>query len=845
MSEHIYDPAVVEQRWQKYWDDHGTNQIDLRAAKNPYYVLMMFPYPSAEGLHVGNVYAFTGADVTGRHRRLRGYDVFEPIGFDAFGIHSENFAMKINRHPAELIPANIANFTRQLRMMGLMYDWRRSVDTTSPDYYKWTQWIFLQLYKAGLAYRDEKEVNFCPDCGTVIADEQVIDGKCERHPDTEVQRRKLPSWFFRITNFADRLDKNLDWIDWSEKTKLAQKNWIGRSEGAEVDFQVQGRNERIRVYTTRPDTLFGATFMVLAVDHPLVDAIAGTRERDAIAKYREACASAPQDASAPVSALSKTGVFIGANAINPVNGAAIPIYISDYVLSGYGTGAIMAVPAHDERDFEFAEKFGLPIRCVISPDAAALADFRLPDPISRDSHDSEALREEILRGQTCWSGAGVAVNSSNSEVSLDGLAVGAAKARITQWLESKNLGKAKTTFRLRDWGISRQRYWGPPIPVLYDEDGNIHPVPEDQLPVTLPPIRDFRPKGDGRGPLANVPEWMNVEINGRKYRRETDVMDNFLDSAWYYLRYVSTDDDKRPYDPELIRKWLPLDVYIGGNEHAVLHLLYTRFICMALDHAGALKMGNRPGMTDGAEPFRKLRSHGLLIKEGSKMSKSKGNVVNPDEYVEKWGADTLRLYLMFLGPYQQGGDFRDTDIVGMRRFLNRLYTWYHESTQPVVANDTLPKPLLVKTHQTIKKVREDIDALSYNTAISAIMELLNAAKDALQTSDFIRESLIVMLAPLAPHFAEEIWQGALRKPESIWKSARYPDHIEELTRLDEIEIVLQVGGRIRDKIVVPRDASKEALEAKALASDKVRAAMAGAAVKKVIVVPGRLVNVII
>ncbi|HMX62511.1 MAG TPA: class I tRNA ligase family protein, partial [Candidatus Sumerlaeota bacterium] len=674
-----------------------------------------------------------------------------------------------------------------------------------------------------------------------------------------------------------------------------QKNWIGRSEGAEVDFQVKGRGEKIRVYTTRPDTLFGATFMVLAVDHPLVDAIAGAREKEAIAKYREQAAARATDADAtqtgaapsfggagvspaqaqlhkrggrylphwtkedatyhvvfrladsldqntldyiqrekanilktaeqlnrglspdetkrlnllssdkieealnrgygecilgrekiasivadalkhfdndrydliawcvmpnhvhvivhplgknkladivhswksfsskkiiaelgdgrsqvwqeeyfdhivrneeslgrqityvignpeaaglknwkwrgqlseddmrgrdaratnaahdtdvrspqasvPQSTESivreKTGVFIGANAINPVNNAEIPIYISDYVLSGYGTGAIMAVPAHDERDFEFAEKFHLPIKCVISPDAAALAEFRLPDPISRDSHDSEAIREEILKGQTCWSGAGVAMNSANAEVSLNGLAVDEAKARITKWLESKNLGKARTTFRLRDWGISRQRYWGPPIPVLYDEDGNIHPVPEDQLPVTLPPIRDFRPKGDGRGPLANVPEWMNVEINGKKYRRETDVMDNFLDSAWYYLRYVSTDEDSRPYDPELIRKWLPLDVYIGGNEHAVLHLLYTRFICMALDHAGALKMGTRPGMRDAAEPFQKFRAHGLLIKEGSKMSKSKGNVVNPDEYVEKWGADTLRLYLMF------------------------------------------------------------------------------------------------------------------------------------------------------------------------------------------------------
>jgi leucyl-tRNA synthetase len=575
--------------------------------------------------------------------------------------------------------------------------------------------------------------------------------------------------------------------------------------------------------------------MVLAVDHPLVDTIAASGKKAEIAAYRG------RDARAT---LQKTGVYTGADAINPVSGEKIPIYISDYVLMGYGTGAIMAVPAHDERDFEFAQTFNLPIRCVIRPDEKALAEFRYPDAIPGDSPDAEAVREEILKGQTCWSGAGVAMNSANAEVSIDGLAVDAAKAKITAWLAAKGIGTAKTTFRLRDWGISRQRYWGPPIPILYDEQGNMHPVPEDQLPVLLPPTKDFRPKGDGRGPLANVADWVNVTVDGKQYRRETDVMDNFLDSAWYYLRYLSNTDDKQPYDPELIKKWLPLDVYIGGNEHAVLHLLYTRFICMALDHAGVLKFGNGGGLKDHAEPFQKFRAHGLLIKEGSKMSKSKGNVVNPDEYVEKWGADTLRLYLMFLGPYQQGGDFRDTDIVGMRRFLNRLYQWYNEAAQPVVADDTLPKELRVKTHQTIKKVREDIDNLSYNTAISAIMELFNAARDAAQTSDFIKEAIILALAPLAPHFAEEIWQGALKKPGSVWKTGRYPEYIDALTRLDEIEIVLQHNGKIRDKAIVPREATKEQLEAIALANEKIKAGLAGNAPKKIIVVPGRLVNII-
>jgi leucyl-tRNA synthetase len=833
MSDYVYDPTVVEAKWQQWWDANRTNEIDLQAAKNPYYVLMMFPYPSAEGLHVGNVYAFTGADVHGRHRRLRGYDVFEPIGFDAFGIHSENFAMKVNRHPAELIPSNVRNFTRQLRMMGFMFDWRRTVDTTSPDYYRWTQWIFLQLYKAGFAYRDEKEVNYCPDCGTVISDEQVNpDGTCERHPQTMVQRVVMPCWFFRTTAFADELSRNHEWLDWSEKTRLAQLGWIRRSEGAEVDFQVQGTTEKIRVFTTRPDTLFGATFMVVAKDHPLVEKIRNT----------SGVTSGPPAGAA---SSTKSGEFIGAHAINPVTGQPIPIHTSDYVLMGYGTGAIMAVPAHDERDFEFAALFGLPVRPVVEPDTKELAGWRPEGAIAGTSPDAESLRADILRGELCWSGGGVAINSANAEVSLNGLGVDEAKKRITAWLESKGLGVAKTTFRLRDWGISRQRYWGPPIPIVYDEQGNAHPVPEDQLPVLLPETKDFRPKGDGRGPLANIPAWYNATLpDGRPGRRETDVMDNFLDSAWYFLRYVSSADDKAPYDPALIRKWLPVDMYIGGNEHAVLHLLYTRFICMALTKAGALEMGERPGMQDRGEPFQKFRAHGLIVKDGAKMSKSKGNVVNPDEYVAMYGADTVRLYLMFLGPYLFGGDFRDTDIQGMRRFLNRIAAWLTEGNQPIVADEELPKDIRIKTHQTIKKVQEDIDALSYNTAIAACMELLNAAKAAPATSVFTREALILCLAPFAPHFAEEMWQGPLGHKTSLWATARYPEYVEALTKQDEVEIALQFNGKIRDRIVVAREATAADLEKLALANELIVKALEGRTPKKVVAVPGRLVNVI-
>jgi leucyl-tRNA synthetase len=963
MSTPVYDPQVLEPRWQQWWEQNGTNQIDLAAAKNPYYVLMMFPYPSAEGLHVGNVFAFTGADIMGRYRRLRGYDVFEPIGFDAFGIHSENFAMKAGRHPAELIPSNIANFTRQLKMMGFMFDWRRTVDTTSPGYYRWTQWVFLQLYRAGLAYRDIKEVNFCPDCGTVIADEQVIDGKCERHPDTDVQRRRLPCWFFRITDFAERLDSNLDWIDWSERTRLAQKNWIGRSQGAEIDFTVQdGKGTRITVFTTRPDTLFGATFLVLAPDHPLVMEIAAPDRVEALRAYAAAAAGKSREDRIGDRG-EKSGVWTGAVAINPATGRPIPVFVADYVLSEYGTGAIMAVPAHDARDHAFARKYSLPIRVVIEPDEKAFEEAasstremvalprdlkvyeenvrKVVDRILREAagpqltiqrrkhrlytrrpSDSMAIEVRELTGpqvipamelllsrlgigeetwrvpmaggmeltihhgtstevstleaeyypepeggtlvvgeaarrtltreelaahdrvefarRNCWSGAGRCINSSAGTLSIDGLPSEEAKRVIVKKLEERGLGRGRTTFRLRDWGISRQRYWGPPIPIIYDEEGNPHPVPEDQLPVMLPPLDDFRPKGDGRGPLANATDWVNTTLpDGRPGRRETDVMDNFLDSAWYYLRYVSSADAEQAYDPELVKKWLPVDIYIGGNEHAVLHLLYTRFVCMGLEKAGVLEMGRRPEMKDTAEPFRKFRAHGLLIKEGAKMSKSRGNIVNPDQYVAAYGADTVRMYLMFLGPYLQGGDFRDSDISGVRRFLNRVFLWCHENPQPEVPDEAMDRALRVKLHQTIRKVGDDMEALSYNTAIAALMELHNELRAAPGISRFARESFVVMLAPFAPHLAEDLWHTALGHTGSVF-AAKWPAYDPAFLTADSIELALQVNSRIRARFTVPSTATKDEIEAAARAHE----AAAGLAIQKVIVVPGRLVNII-
>ncbi|MDX1973915.1 MAG: leucine--tRNA ligase [Candidatus Sumerlaeia bacterium] len=854
MAQHLYDPTQVESKWQAWWQQNGTNEIDLAAAKNPYYVLMMFPYPSAEGLHVGNVYAFTGADIHGRFKRLQGYDVFEPIGFDAFGIHSENFAMKVNRHPAELIPANIANFTRQLKMMGFMFDWRRTVDTTSPEYYKWTQWIFLQLYKAGLVYRDVKEVNFCPECGTVISDEQKNpDGTCERHPETMVERRALPCWFFRITNFADRLVNNHlnKKIDWSQRTVVDQVKWIGASHGAEVDFAVQNApagTPAIRVFTTRPDTLFGATFMVLSPEHPLVETITTPAQAAAVKAYQTTCA-AKSDEERTTDTKEKTGIFTGAHAINPLTGAPIPVWIADYVLMGYGTGAIMAVPSGDHRDFAFAQNFNLPVVAIIDPDFSAFE----PEMISGTSTEEktpEQLRAEVLAGKAAWSGPGRMINSANATLDLNGLAKEDAIAKTTAWLSAQHLGNAKTQYRLRDWGISRQRYWGPPIPVWYDEEGNHHPIPESELPVQLPEMTDFRPKGDGKGPLANRPDWYNyTAADGRKGRRETDVMDNFLDSAWYFLRYISSNDPTQAWDPALVKQWMPIDMYIGGNEHAVLHLMYTRFLCMALHQAGVLDMGNE--LADPGEPFKKFRAHGLLIKDGSKMSKSRGNVVNPDEFVAEHGCDTLRTYLMFLGPYEQGGDFRLAQISGIRRFFNRLYDYYFNDAKQVVAEEELPKPLRVKMHQVIQKVTKDLetetesDPIGYNTAIAMLMELLNECKSHDVTSRSLQEALVTMIAPFAPHLAEEIWQGALGNTRSVW-SAKWPSFDASLTTSDTVEIVVQINGKIRERLVVARSASKEELEQLARGTAAVQnETKNGAEVRKVIVVPGSLINVIV
>ena len=795
-SEQTYQPDVVEAKWRDRWAERHTNEPDLDRAERPFYNLMMFPYPSAEGLHVGNMFAFTGSDVYGRFKRLQGYQVFGPMGFDAFGIHSENFAIKVGTHPARLIPRNIENFRRQLIRVGGMFDWRHELSTTDPAYYKWTQWLFLQLYKARKAYKKFGAVNWCPECKTVLANEQVVGGFCERHPDTKVEQRALEQWFFRISDYAGRLLADLDdpaKMDWSDTTATAQRNWIGRSEGAEIEFALD-HNRSIRVFTTRPDTIYGATFMVLAPEHPLVADITTAGQREAVHAYR-AAAAAKDLVSRKVGDRAKTGVFTGAFARNPATGRTIPVWIADYVLMEYGTGAIMAVPAHDERDFEFATLYRLPVLPVIDAD-----------------------------GRLAESGE------------FSGRSVEDGKRAITQWLESRGAGKSVVQYRLYDWCISRQRYWGPPIPIIYCDTCGTVPVPEKDLPVLLPEIEDFRPDDSGVSPLARHEEWYYVPCPecGARARRETDVSDTFLDSAWYYLRYPSSEFADRPFDAERTRRWCPVATYIGGNEHAVLHLLYSRFIAMVLHELGHVPFD---------EPFARFRAHGLIVKDGAKMSKSRGNVVVPDEYIARWGADTFRTYLMFLGPFQEGGDFRDEGISGPRRFLDKIWAMVTECVRHDMSGGEVRHDVVVKWHQTMKKAHAAIEELKYNNAISAYMELVNVLRDASCCDRLIVEDLVVMVSPFAPHFAEECWER-LGHSTSVFDEL-WPEWEERLTVEDDVEVAVQVNGKTRSKVVVGRNSGEADVVAAVGRDATAQRFLAEKQVRKVIYVPNRLVNFVV
>ncbi|TSC88691.1 MAG: leucyl-tRNA synthetase [Microgenomates group bacterium Gr01-1014_5] len=883
-----YNPAVIEPKWQSVWQKQKLFSPDLGKSKKPYYNLMMFPYPSAEGLHAGNMYAFTGADIWGRYQRMKGNDVFEPMGLDGFGIHSENYAIKINEHPTEVSKRTEERFYSQLQATGNAFDWTRTLETYDPDYYRWTQWIFIQMFKHGLAYRQKAKVNWCPSCLTVLADEQVIAGECERCKSV-VEQRDLEQWFFKITDYADRLLDNLEKINWTEKIKIAQRNWIGRSYGAEVKFKVASREAKqlttdtLTCFTTRPDTLYGTTFMVIAPDSPLVVTLTTEAQKEVVSDYikQQQTISAPNLGSQGETLRSqnqdKSGVFTGAYVVNPANNKDIPVYISNYVVSGYGSEAVMGVPAHDQRDFEMASKYNLDIVSTIK---------------------SEKETDQDL--QEAYVGEGTIINSGD----WNGLSWPRDREKILSSLEENGWGKKMTTYHLRDWLISRQRYWGPPIPMIYcqacadrgdswfitDEaermvEGNgiknlkfeisnsaasaagWYPAPEDQLPVELPYIENYRPTGTGKSPLAQDEKFINVKCPGcgSDARRETDVSDTFLDSAWYFLRYPSVTKNLKfkisnlklkskskeenveslPWDEEITKHWLPVDMYIGGAEHSVLHLMYSRFVTMALHDWGHL---------DFEEPFTRFFAHGLLICEGTKMSKSKGNVIVPDAYIKKYGADTLRLYLMFLSPFNQGGDFRDTGMEGMFKFLNRVWRLVQKSISNSQFSISNEQERLI--HKAIKRVTEDLEGLRYNRAISGIMEYVNSleelnSKFKIQNSKVENgiskeagETLLKLFAPFAPHMTEELW-NELGHKESI-HFAPWPEYDPVLVIDEVVSISVQVNGKYRGVVVVSADEAnnQKVVEERARSFEFVAKYLTSEP-KKVIFVPGKTINFVV
>lgn len=795
-----YHPQDIEPKWQERWWKEGIYEVDLNKAKKSFFNLMMFPYPSAEGLHVGNMYAFTGADIYGRFQRMQGKDVFEPIGLDGFGIHSENYALKIGEHPKKVAARTEKNFYRQLHQIGNGFAWKNTLETYDPEYYRWTQWFFIQLYKAGLVERKKASVNWCPSCRTTLSDEQVIAGRCERCK-TEVEKKELEQWFFKITKYAPKLLKNLEWIDWSERTKTAQRNWIGKSEGAEIRFKIYDSRFAIPTFTTRPDTIFGATFFVLAPESEWVEKLTKTKYRKQVTDYVNQ-ARKKTEVQRLFIEKEKTGVFTGAYVINPATNKKIPVWVAGYVVMGYGTGAIMGVPAHDQRDWEFAKEHKLPIIEVISG-----------GNIKKAAYD----------------GKGKLVNSGR----FNGLSVEQGIKKITVWLAKEGIAKKQTQYRLRDWCISRQRYWGPPIPMINCAKCGWQPVPEKDLPVELPDLKDWKPLGTGKSPLSQAKDWVKTKCPkcGGPAERETDVSDTFLDSAWYFFRYTSTDKKEVAFDKKRVKKWLPVDMYIGGHEHAVLHLMYTRFLTMVFKDLGLI---------DFEEPFKRFYAHGLLISEGAKMSKSKGNLVIPDEYIKKFGADTLRTYLMFLGPFDQGGDFRDRGIAGMYRFFSRIW----KIAQKFSAKGSPEEKKVI--HQTIKKVTEDIENLRYNTAIAAMMEYINFLYKQKTVSREAIEILALVLAPFAPHISEEIWCEVLKNKFSVHQQ-KWPKYDPRLIKEKKVTVVIQVNGKLRGQVEVLSNQVKKKSVVEKLAKKERNVAkyLKGKKIKKVVFVPGRLINFVV
>lgn len=800
-----YNHKEIEKKWQKYWAKHNSFNTTDSSDKPKFYALDMFPYPSGQGLHVGHPEGYTATDILSRMKRSQGYNVLHPMGWDAFGLPAEQYALDTGNDPAEFTKKNIETFRRQINSLGFSYDWNREINTTDPEYYKWTQWIFTKLYEKGLAYEAEVAVNWVPALGTVISNEEVIDGKSERG-EHEVIRKPMRQWMLKITEYADRLLDDLDDLDWPESIKEMQRNWIGRSYGANVTFKVANHDADFTVFTTRPDTLFGATYCVLAPELDLVQQITTPEQKEAIEAYIVE-ASKKSDLTRTELVKEKTGVFTGAYAINPVNGKEVPIWISDYVLASYGTGAIMAVPAHDERDYDFAKTFGIEII-----------------PVLEGGNIEEAP----------YVGDGAHINSDF----LNGMDKETAIQTMNEWLEENGIGKKEVSYRLRDWLFSRQRYWGEPIPVIHWEDGTTTTIPVEELPLRLPITDDIHPSGTGESPLANITEWVNVvdPETGMKGRRETNTMPQWAGSSWYFLRFIDPHNKNEIANYEKLERWLPVDIYIGGAEHAVLHLLYARFWHKFLYDIGVVPT---------SEPFQKLYNQGMILGENNeKMSKSRGNVVNPDDVVEKYGADTLRLYEMFMGPLDAAIAWNENGLEGARKFLDRVWRLIVDENGKMRDRvTTINDGKLTKVyHQTVKKITEDYSALRFNTAISQLMVFVNEAYKVDALPFEYLEGFVQMLAPITPHIGEELW--AILGHEESLTYVPWPTYDEAALVEDEVEIVIQINGKVRAKMMVPVEATREELEALATADADIQAQLEGKTIRKVIAVPKKLVNIV-
>ena len=796
-----YDHLLVEKKWQRVWEERKLFKTDVYDFSKPkYYILDMFPYPSGQGLHVGHPEGYTATDVLARMKRMQGFNVLHPMGWDAFGLPAEQYAIKTNQHPGTFTYQNIDNFRKQIKMLGFSYDWDREIATTDTDYYHWTQWIFLNLYDHDLAYVSYKPVNFCPELGTVLANEEVIDGKSEVG-GFPVIRKPMRQWMLKITAYADRLLEDLEGLDWPTSTLEMQRNWIGASKGVIIRFNIDGSDKSFEVFTTRVDTLFGCSYCCLAPEHPLVDAIVSEEQRAAVEEYKERCAS-KSDLERTELNKDKTGVFTGAYAINPVNGKKVPIWVADYVLASYGTGAVMAVPAHDDRDYAFAKKYDLPIHQVLEGDIS----------------------------ETAFTGDAKHINSSF----IDGLFIDEAKEKITEYLETIKAGYGKKNYKLRDWLFSRQRYWGEPIPVLHKKDGTIVPVKKDTLPLVLPELTEYKPSGTGESPLIHATEWLNVNIDGEEYTRETNTMPQWAGSCWYYIRYIDPHNKNAIADKKLLDHWLPVDLYVGGAEHAVLHLLYARFWHKFLYDLGVVSC---------KEPFKKLFHQGMILGEnGEKMSKSRGNVVNPDDVVYKYGADTLRMYEMFMGPLEASLPWSNSGLDGMRRFLDRVYRVFSEEPFISKISDVNDGSLDFAYHSMVKKVTEDFENLQFNTAISAMMIFINEVYKANSIYKGYLEGFLKPFACLAPHLGEEIW--ALLGHEDVIDYEAWPTYDESKLVKNEVNIAVQINGKLRATIKIHLDATEDEVKELALKDENIVRHLEGKTIRKIIVVKNKICNIV-